>query len=119
MYVFQDYFLLIIFWDVSSGITAEDPATRHYRVKNSSLCLRVGQPPPYQVLSWLFHDNAIVLNQNITQNYRDKVDYNPKDHTLCINKLNETDRGIYKVSFFDSHSKRITESHELIVQGKF
>ncbi|XP_070786304.1 uncharacterized protein [Enoplosus armatus] len=107
--------LLLSCW-IIAGITAEGPPTRHYRVKNSSLCLHVGKPPGYlPPTTWLFNEKVIVVNEDISPNYTDKVVYNPKNLSLCINQLTERDSGIYKVTIIVKFVQR-TESHRLIVE---
>ena len=59
----------------------------------------------------------IVYNKEVTENYTDKVDYNPENLSLCVNKLTETDSGIYQVYFFDGGSLS-NSNHELLVQGE-
>lgn len=59
----------------------------------------------------------IVLNKKVSNNYTDKVDYNPGNISLCVNKLIETDSGIYEVSVSDQ-GKLLSETHELLVQGE-
>ncbi|XP_028420156.1 T-lymphocyte surface antigen Ly-9 isoform X2 [Perca flavescens] len=111
--------LLLICW-IIAGITAEDPPMRHYRVKNGSLCLKVGGSPPFQDVKWHFNKKIIVMTKNITPNYKGKVDYNSSDHSLCIKKLTETDSGDYKISYIisstDSDVEESDEIHRLIVE---
>ncbi|XP_078132250.1 uncharacterized protein LOC144534284 [Sander vitreus] len=111
--------LLLSCW-IIAGITAEDPPMRHYRVKNGSLCLKVGGSPPFQDVKWSFNNKLIVFKENVTPNYKGKVDYNSSDHSLCINKLTETDSGDYKMSYVilgsDSHVVESGEIHRLIVE---
>ncbi|XP_029310532.1 uncharacterized protein LOC115023582 [Cottoperca gobio] len=110
--------LLLSCW-IIAGITTEVPPMRHYRVKNSSLCLPVVTSPPYQQDTWSFNKNVIVLDKNITPNYKDKVYYNPGNQSLCIKKITETDRGIYTFTFIhliNSTFQTSTETHRLIVE---
>ncbi|KAI4808395.1 hypothetical protein KUCAC02_000457 [Chaenocephalus aceratus] len=108
-------FLLLSFTWIIAGITAEIPPAMHYRVKNSSLCLHI-KPPGYQVYEWLFEKDIIVHSKNIKTKYKDKVYYNPKNGSLCITKLNETDSGTYSLSFINSNDERAIETHKLIVE---
>ena len=98
---------------------AEDPSVIHYRLKNSSICLHVKKPPPYQSGQWTFAEKAVISGNSINPDYAEKVDYEPKNLTLCVRDLNETNSGIYQVSFVDSKFDAITESHRVVVQGKF
>ncbi|KAK5893368.1 hypothetical protein CgunFtcFv8_006245 [Champsocephalus gunnari] len=108
-------FLLLSFTWIIAGITAEIPPAMHYRVKNSSLCLHI-KPPGYQEYEWLFEKDLIVHSKNIKTKYKDKVYYNPKNGSLCITKLNETDSGTYSLSFINSDDERAIETHKLIVE---
>ncbi|XP_042257148.1 uncharacterized protein si:ch1073-220m6.1 [Thunnus maccoyii] len=107
-------FLLLSF--IIAGTMAEDPSMIHYRLKNSSICLHVKKPPPYQSGQWTFAEKAIIYGNSINPDYAEKVDYEPKNLTLCVRDLNETNSGIYQVSFVDSKFNAITESHKVIVQ---
>lgn len=60
----------------------------------------------------------IVLNQEVNSN-KDTMEYNPSDTSLCINNVNETDSGTYKISFVNSQLEHSTKTHILIVEGKF
>uniref|UniRef100_UPI0037E9127E uncharacterized protein isoform X2 n=1 Tax=Semicossyphus pulcher TaxID=241346 RepID=UPI0037E9127E len=108
--------LLLLCFLIIAGIKAEERPTMHYRVKGGSLCLHVGNSQPYQYVRWYFNENLIVVEKSITPNYKEKVDYNPMNHSLCINKLTETDSGFYKVSFADENFTESTEIHKLILQ---
>ncbi|XP_034006003.1 uncharacterized protein si:ch1073-220m6.1 [Trematomus bernacchii] len=108
-------FLLLSFTWIIAGITAEIPPAMHYRVKNSSICLHI-KPPGYQEYEWLFEKELIVFSKNIKTKYKDKVYYNPKNGSLCITKLNETDSGTYSLSFINSDDERAIETHKLIVE---
>ncbi|XP_034713078.1 SLAM family member 9 [Etheostoma cragini] len=111
--------LLLSCW-IIAGITAEDPPMRHYGLKNSSLCLKIGGSPPFQNVKWRFNNIIIVLAENITPNYKGKVDYNSSDHSLCVKNLTETDSGNYKMSRIiagkDSNLEESEEIHRLIVE---
>ncbi|XP_075948651.1 uncharacterized protein LOC142950875 [Anarhichas minor] len=107
--------LLLSCWMIA-GMTAKDPPTTHYREKNGSMCLQVEESPPHHQPTWFFYEDAIVFAKNITAKYKDKVDYNPSDQSLCINKLTETDSGIYTFVFVNSELKNSKETHELIVE---
>ncbi|XP_042367942.1 uncharacterized protein LOC121961907 [Plectropomus leopardus] len=109
--------LLLSCW-IIAGITAEDPPKMYYRVKNSSLCLQVVNSSAYRQESWSFNNEAIVVGETITPNYKDKVDYYPVNHSLCLNKLTETDSGTYTFSFIDYTFKKSDKKHRLIVQER-
>ncbi|XP_037614147.1 uncharacterized protein LOC119481368 [Sebastes umbrosus] len=106
--------LLLSCW-IIAGITAEDLPPRHYQ-ENNSLCLKVRNSPPYPDSWWSFNETKIIVrNRNITSKYADKVEYNSKDHSLCIKKLTEADAGIYTFKFFISEGLK-TETHRLIFE---
>lgn len=69
---------------------------------------------------WTFNKTLIVLNKKVTSNYTDKVDYNPSNLSLCVNKLSEKDSGIYEISISVCKDSTLSkETHILLVQGKF
>ncbi|XP_054457871.1 T-lymphocyte surface antigen Ly-9 [Anoplopoma fimbria] len=105
--------LLLSCWMIA-GVTAKDQPSLHYRVKNSSICIQVEKS--LRQNTWLLNKKAIVLDKIITPRYKDKVDYDPINHTLCINKLTETDSGNYTFQFINSEDEQSEEIHRLIVQ---
>ncbi|XP_049425153.1 T-lymphocyte surface antigen Ly-9 [Epinephelus fuscoguttatus] len=108
-------FLLLSCW-IIAGVSAEDPPTMHYRERNSSLCLKIRKPPPHKDIKWRFNEKVIVMQMNVTPKYIGKVNYNPQDHSVCINKLNDTDSGSYQVSVTDGNYDESVEKHILIVE---
>ncbi|XP_073331341.1 uncharacterized protein [Pagrus major] len=104
--------LLLSCW-IIAGITAEDSPTRHYRLKNSSFCLRFGNSS--QDVMWTFNKHLIVLNKKVKTN-KDRMEYNPSDISLCINNVNEMDSGIYEIIFINSLDKQSTTTHMLTVE---
>ncbi|KAL6118425.1 uncharacterized protein ACO6RY_03227 [Pungitius sinensis] len=107
--------LLLSCW-VVAAITAKGSTELHYGRINSSLCLRVKHSPPHEHDKWLFNGEAIAFSEKITTKYKDKVSYYPINHSICINKLTETDSGIYTFSFLDSSNKDLKETHRLNVE---
>ncbi|XP_070849886.1 T-lymphocyte surface antigen Ly-9-like [Chaetodon trifascialis] len=101
---------------IIAWIAAEDLLTKHYRVKGSSLCLQVVQSPPYHEVQWKFFKKIIVSEKNIRPAFKDKVDYSPGNHSLCIRNLTETDVGIYKAVVTDPEFDVSEETHSLIIQ---
>ncbi|KAK9524902.1 hypothetical protein VZT92_017265 [Zoarces viviparus] len=100
-----------------AGMTTKDPPTTHYREKNGSMCLQVEESPPHRQATWLFNNKyAIASEKHIVPKYKDKVDYNPSNHSLCINNLTETDSGIYTFSFLNFEYKSSEENHKVIVE---
>lgn len=99
---------------------AEDPPRIHYSLKNSSVCLCVtNHPPPYEGNGeWIFAGKLIVSRQQVNPKYKEKVNLNNHNLTLCVHELTEADSGIYKVLFRDSEFNQLTDSHRVVVQGK-
>ncbi|XP_014062779.1 SLAM family member 9 [Salmo salar] len=85
------WFLLIL-----TGTWAEVPSIYKYGVKGGFVCLAVAESPEeHKELKWKFKSAVIVDNKEISPQYKDKVHYNPVNHSLCIKNLKETDSGIY------------------------
>lgn len=84
------------------------------------MCLTVAEPPEeFKGLRWKVNSTVIVDDKKISPIYKEKVDYNPANHTLCIKNLMDTDSGIYiantkKIDWSDS-----TSSYRLKVLGEF
>lgn len=97
-----------------SGMEAEDIGLMHYRLKNDSLCLHA---PANSDTTWLFKKKVIVRNHAVTRNFTGKVDYNPDNLSLCINRLTDSDSGLYTISCIISDEEQ-TYKHRLQVQGK-
>ncbi|XP_067381118.1 uncharacterized protein si:ch1073-220m6.1 isoform X1 [Channa argus] len=108
-------FLLLSCW-IISGIMAEDPSVTHYQLRNSSVCLHVRRPPPYNELKWSFAEKIIATSTSRNPAYADKVDYKPENHSLCIKELTDKDNGVYEFSFHDSSFHLFTEKHNIIVE---
>lgn len=98
---------------------ADDPSVTHYQLKNSSLCLQISRPPPRYSVQWKLAKDLIVLDKNITPLFLNKVDYFPENQSICIKKLTNRLSGTYTVTFADSNYQSVTETHTVIVQGKF
>lgn len=103
--------------DFPSGNMAEEKQTWHYRLKNDSFCLQICTNALCDDNIWTFNNTVIFRNKGVTHNFTGKVDYNPGNLSLCINKLTEADSGIYKVISFIPGNTMLTESHILLVQG--
>jgi hypothetical protein len=76
------------------------------------------QPEELKGLRWKVNSTVIVDDKEISPKYKEKVDYNPVNHTLCIKNLTDTDSGIYianakKIDWTDS-----TSSYRLKVLGE-
>ncbi|CAB1351409.1 unnamed protein product [Coregonus sp. 'balchen'] len=84
-------FLLIL-----TGTWAEVPPIDKYGLKGGLVCLAVEESPvELKKLKWRFESDVIVDDKEISPNYKEKVDYNPVNHSLCIKNLKETDSGTY------------------------
>lgn len=94
--------------------------TKHYRLKNDSLCLQVSMPAKSDH-TWSFNKTEVIVHKNtVTPHFINKVDYYPESR-LCINKLTYEDSGIYTIlviSPAERQSKMQTYTHILQVQGK-
>ncbi|XP_020346965.1 SLAM family member 9 [Oncorhynchus kisutch] len=85
------WFLLIL-----TGTWAEVPPIEKYGLKGGLVCLAVAESPEeHEELKWKFKSDVIVDNKEISPQYKEKVQYNPVNHSLCIKNLKETDSGIY------------------------
>lgn len=90
--------------------------TQHYRRKNASFCVEVGDAPPYDIR--LSFKNSLVVNSNKTiEAYKHRVNYSEKNIELCLHNLNESDSGIYKLAVVKNHNIDDKEFH-LVVQGE-
>ncbi|KAM9432175.1 uncharacterized protein ACWYII_016428 isoform 2-T2 [Salvelinus alpinus] len=89
-------FLLHICWlEIITGIRAE-PSVDQYGLKGGSICLAVAEPPEIlKGLKWKTGSDIIVDDKEISPKYKEKVDYNSVNHSLCIKNLMETDSRIY------------------------
>uniref|UniRef100_A0A8C7JF54 Ig-like domain-containing protein n=1 Tax=Oncorhynchus kisutch TaxID=8019 RepID=A0A8C7JF54_ONCKI len=89
---------------------ADVPPKDQYGLKGGSVCLAVEKPPEeIKGFSWKVNSTVIVDDKEISPKYKEKVDYNPVNHTLCIKNLTDTDSGIYiantkKIDWTDSTS---------------
>ncbi|XP_034425227.1 uncharacterized protein si:ch1073-220m6.1 [Hippoglossus hippoglossus] len=108
-------FLLLSCW-ILTGIRAEDTAVTHYKMKNSSICLNVTKPPPYLGGSWKFAGMLIASKEHMNPRFAKKVEFSPKNLTLCIKGLTHTDTGIYEATINDRNFTQSTEKHRVIVQ---
>ncbi|KAM9401155.1 uncharacterized protein ACWYII_030818 isoform 1-T1 [Salvelinus alpinus] len=92
------------------GTWAEDRPIDQYGLKGGSVCLAVAEPPEeLKGFSWKVNSTVIVDDKEISPKYKEKVDYNPVNQTLCIKNLTDTDSGIYianakKIDWTDSTS---------------
>ncbi|XP_045069746.1 uncharacterized protein LOC123483853 [Coregonus clupeaformis] len=92
------------------GTWAEDPPIDQYGLNGGSVCLAVAElPDQLKRIQWKFQNDLIVDDKEISPKYKEKVDYNPVNQTLCIKNLTDTDSGIYianaqKIDWTDSTS---------------
>ncbi|XP_026154315.1 uncharacterized protein LOC113125197 isoform X2 [Mastacembelus armatus] len=93
---------------------AGEPSVMHYQLKNSSVCLHVRNPPPYERALWEFAEQIVAGEGINNPKYAGKLDY--KNRSLCIKELTDADSGTYKFSFYDPDFKSKSEKHTVIVQ---
>ncbi|XP_069014924.1 uncharacterized protein [Embiotoca jacksoni] len=106
--------LLLSCWIIT--VMAKDPSATHYRLKSSSVCLRVRKPPPVHSGTWKFGETLFASDKFIKPSHRERVFFSPGNLSLCLNKLTDGDSGIYEVSFYDSNFTSTSETHQVIVQ---
>ncbi|CAB1345415.1 unnamed protein product, partial [Coregonus sp. 'balchen'] len=46
-------------------------------------------------MKWMIDGNVIAVSEEVSPQYKERVDYNSTDYTLCLRKLEQTDAGIY------------------------
>ncbi|XP_022078926.1 uncharacterized protein si:ch1073-220m6.1 [Acanthochromis polyacanthus] len=107
--------LLLSCW-IITGIMTSSSSKMYYALKNSSVCLHVQKPPPYERGGWTFAGKSIANERRINPNYEKRVVYSPGNLSLCIKELNDSDTGIYEVSFEDSDYNAKSEEHHVIVE---
>ncbi|XP_020343923.1 uncharacterized protein LOC109894681 [Oncorhynchus kisutch] len=91
-------FLLHICWlEIITGIRAE-PTVDQYGLKGDSICLAVAEPEILKGLKWKTGSDIIVDDKEISPKYKEKVDYNSVNHSLCIKNLLNTDSRMYIIS---------------------
>ena len=84
------------------------------------MCLTVAeQPEDLKGLRWKVNSTVIVDDKNISPKYKEKVDYNPVNHTLCIKNLTDTDSGNYIANAKKNDWTDSTSSYKLKVLGEF
>ncbi|XP_074518306.1 uncharacterized protein LOC141784379 [Halichoeres trimaculatus] len=108
--------LLLLSCFIITGVPALCQSTTHYKKKDSSFCLQVQKSPPIEDVRWSFNSKYVVLKGKLSQDYTEKMRFNPNNYSLCINKLGETDSGYYKALIADSKWHDTSEIHLLIVQ---
>ncbi|XP_045570221.1 uncharacterized protein isoform X2 [Salmo salar] len=88
-------FLLHICWlEIITGIRVE-PSVDQYGLKGGSICLAVAEPEILKGLKWKTGSDIIVDAKEISPKYKEKVDYNSVNHSLCIKNMLNTDSRIY------------------------
>ncbi|XP_035598121.1 CD48 antigen-like isoform X2 [Oncorhynchus keta] len=91
-------FLLHICWlEIITGIRGE-PSVDQYGLKGGSICLAVAEPEILKGLKWKTDSDIIVDDKEISPKYKEKVDYNSVNHSLCIKNLLNTDSRMYIIS---------------------
>ncbi|XP_055718577.1 uncharacterized protein LOC129811362 isoform X1 [Salvelinus fontinalis] len=108
-------FLLILRLCITIGIRAE-PSVDQYGLKGGSICLAVAEPPEMiKGLKWRKDSDVIFGYKEISPKYKEKVDYNNDNHSLCIKNLLNTDSGIYMANYRKSW-KESTTTYRLLVE---
>ncbi|XP_041635805.1 uncharacterized protein LOC121504808 [Cheilinus undulatus] len=110
--------LLLLSCVIIAGITTEGSLMTHHGVKSSSICLQAGHSSAHENVIWSFNSTVFVYGKKLLSNNTGKMDYNPGNNTLCIDKLAETDSGDYKVTIYHmelGQLKQSSETHQLMV----
>ncbi|XP_064860404.1 uncharacterized protein LOC115146426 isoform X2 [Oncorhynchus nerka] len=108
-------FLLVLLLTINTGIRAE-PSVDQYGLKGDSICLVVAEPPEMiNGVQWRKDNDVLFGDKEISPKYKEKVDYNNDNHSLCIKNLMETDSGIYMVNY-RKHWKQSTTTYRLLVE---
>ncbi|XP_071022457.1 uncharacterized protein [Oncorhynchus clarkii lewisi] len=98
------------------GTWADVPPKDQYGLKGGFVCLAVAKPhEEIKGFSWKVNSTVIVDDKEISPKYKEKVDYNPVNHTLCIKNLTDTDSGIYIANAKKKDWTDSTSSHKLKV----
>ncbi|PWA28842.1 hypothetical protein CCH79_00012821, partial [Gambusia affinis] len=87
-----------------------------YQLKNSSVCLHVKKQQSYTNGQWKRDATIIVSGTLINPTYEKRVKFHPKNMTLCISELTESDTGLYKASYLLNFTE-VSESYQVVVQG--
>lgn len=109
--------MLLLLSCIITGVTAVTQPTIHYKKKDDPFCLKVRKSPPITDVRWTFNNKFVVYDKKVVKTYTKNMHFNEVDHSLCINKLRETDSGHYKVFIVDSNLEDTSETHLLIVQA--
>ncbi|XP_045076411.1 SLAM family member 9-like [Coregonus clupeaformis] len=106
---------LLLWLGITTGIRGE-PSVDQYGLKGGSICLAVPEPPEMiKGLKWMRNSDVIVGVKEISPKYKEKVDYNDANHSLCIKNLLNTDSGIYKANYRKKWNESTT-TYRLLVQ---
>lgn len=76
-------------------------------------------PHQEMAMKWMTDDNVIVVSEEVSPEYKERVDYNSTDHSLCLRKLEQTDTGIYIAYNVEKWKETQMVKYNLMVQGKF
>ncbi|XP_029931898.1 uncharacterized protein LOC115376460 [Myripristis murdjan] len=107
--------LLLLSCCIIAGIAANEAQVVQYGLKNSSVCLHVGESAVNLRVDWSFKKRYIILNRKFNPNYTERADYHPGNGSLCIKKLAESDNGVYDAEAPKGFDK-LTWEFLLIVQ---
>ncbi|XP_043954185.1 uncharacterized protein LOC122820680 [Gambusia affinis] len=106
---------LLSSWSIT-GVAAKDSPVMFYQLKNSSVCLHVKKQQSYTNGQWKRDATIIVSGTLINPTYEKRVKFHPKNMTLCISELTESDTGLYKASY-PLNFTEVSESYQVVVQG--
>ncbi|XP_071234390.1 uncharacterized protein [Salvelinus alpinus] len=88
--------LLIILLGTITGTRANVHPIDKYGLKGGAVCLTVRENPLQEMaMKWITDGNVIAVREEVSPRYKERVDYNSTDHSLCLRKLEQTDTGIY------------------------
>ncbi|XP_031647718.1 uncharacterized protein LOC109906400 isoform X2 [Oncorhynchus kisutch] len=88
--------LLIILLGTITGTRADVHPIDKYGLKGGAVCLTVRENPLQEMaMKWMTDSNVIAVKEKVSPRYKERVDYNSTDHSLCLRKLEQTDTGIY------------------------
>eukprot|EP00063_Salmo_salar_P037209 XP_014012044.1 PREDICTED: uncharacterized protein LOC106578023 isoform X3 [Salmo salar] len=99
------------------GTRADVHPIDKYGLKGGAACLAVRENPHQEMaMKWMTDDNVIVVSEEVSPEYKERVDYNSTDHSLCLRKLEQTDTGIYIAYNVEKWKETQMVKYNLMVQ---